>query len=305
MKNLHILPTDKPSRLHLGNSGLVLCESVLSKYTINGQHIYITSDEEIKEGDWYLNTEEKNGVMNPFYGKLYIANQSIKEVSYDYMPNLKKIILTTDTDLIKDGVQPIDDEFLNWFVDNPSCEGVEVDKNWNYPLDKSWEYKIIIPKEEPCLFCEGTGQVVSSTTISGFKTCDCIFIPQEEPKQFSLDEDVYENTGMIIPKLPQQEQETLEEVAERILANNIDGLKDALQDDDLFFFYKGIIQCYGEAMAKYQYERMYSEEDMIEFGKYLLQLSNSAMSRKFNMKMLDSETGIKLTKDLFEQYKKK
>ena len=57
--------------------------------------------------------------------------------------------------------------------------------------------------------------------------------------------------------------------------------------------------------VNYQAERMYSEEDMIEFGKYLLQLSNSAMSRKFNMKMLDSETGIKLTKDLFEQFKKK
>jgi hypothetical protein len=45
-------------------------------------------------------------------------------------------------------------------------------------------------------------------------------------------------------------QETLEEVAERILANNIDGLRDALKDDDLFFFYKGVIQCYGQAMAK-------------------------------------------------------
>jgi hypothetical protein len=57
--------------------------------------------------------------------------------------------------------------------------------------------------------------------------------------------------------------------------------------------------------AKWQQERSYSEEDMIDFGKYLLQLSNSVMSRKFNMKMLDSETGIKLTKDLFEQFKKK
>jgi len=60
--------------------------------------------------------------------------------------------------------------------------------------------------------------------------------------------------------------------------------------------------------AKWQQEQdknKYSDEDMIEFGKYLLQLSNSAMSRKFNMKMLDSETGIKLTKDLFEQFKKK
>jgi hypothetical protein len=57
-------------------------------------------------------------------------------------------------------------------------------------------------------------------------------------------------------------QETLEEAAERILANNIDGLRDALQDDDLFFFYKGVIQCYGEAMVEWQAERMYSEEEM-------------------------------------------
>jgi hypothetical protein len=54
-------------------------------------------------------------------------------------------------------------------------------------------------------------------------------------------------------------QETLEENAERILANNIDGLKDALKDDDLFFFYKGVIQCYGEAMAKWQQERIYNQ----------------------------------------------
>lgn len=59
-------------------------------------------------------------------------------------------------------------------------------------------------------------------------------------------------------------QETLEEVAERILANNIDGLKDALQDDDLFYFYKGVIQSYGEVMAKCQAKRMYSEEEVIE-----------------------------------------
>lgn len=66
-------------------------------------------------------------------------------------------------------------------------------------------------------------------------------------------------------------QETLEEVAERILANNIDGLRDALQDDDLFFFYKGVVQCYGEAMAKWQQEQnktKYSEEEVIEFANW-------------------------------------
>ena len=53
---------------------------------------------------------------------------------------------------------------------------------------------------------------------------------------------------------PSPKQETLQEVAERILANNIDGLRDALKDDDLFFFYKGVVQCYGEAMAEWQKE---------------------------------------------------
>jgi hypothetical protein len=65
-------------------------------------------------------------------------------------------------------------------------------------------------------------------------------------------------------------QETLEEVAERILANNIDGLREALKDDDLFFFYKGVVQCYGEAMAKWQQERSYSEEDMLNFAWFLI-----------------------------------
>jgi hypothetical protein len=72
----------------------------------------------------------------------------------------------------------------------------------------------------------------------------------------------YKYTPIIPPTEPQQE--TLEQVAERILANNIDGLRDALKDDDLFFFYKGVIQCYGEAMAEWQQQNSYSEADMKE-----------------------------------------
>ena len=60
----------------------------------------------------------------------------------------------------------------------------------------------------------------------------------------------------------------LEEVAERILANNIDGVRDALQDDDLIFFYKGVIQYYGEAMAKWQAKRMFRKKRLENFYKY-------------------------------------
>ena len=135
MKNLHVLPTDKPSRLSILNSGkLNFGAEIMSSSNSKPQHIYITSDEEIKVGDWCYNSINNN-----------VYKKEIDKLSFAYE---YKIILTTDQDLIKDGVQKIDDDFLEWFVKNPSCEEGEVDKNWNYPLDKSWEYKIIIPKAE-------------------------------------------------------------------------------------------------------------------------------------------------------------
>jgi ssDNA-binding Zn-finger/Zn-ribbon topoisomerase 1 len=44
--------------------------------------------------------------------------------------NIKKIILTTDQGLIKNGVQSIENDFLEWFVQNPSCEWVDVKRNY-------------------------------------------------------------------------------------------------------------------------------------------------------------------------------
>ena len=61
----------------------------------------------------------------------------------------KEILLSTDTELQKDGIQAIDDAFLEWFVKNPSCESVEVCKNPFYEESNYEYYKIIIPKEEP------------------------------------------------------------------------------------------------------------------------------------------------------------
>ena len=124
MKNIHILPTDKPSRLHLWTdekgTRLELCELVYS-HTRNTQHLYITSDEEIKEGDWFMIFTNKKPVA-PTKAGLFDSD-------------CKKIILTTDVDLINDGVQKIDDEFLEWFVNNPRCEWVEVKKEMYMPFD--------------------------------------------------------------------------------------------------------------------------------------------------------------------------
>ena len=129
MKNIHTLPTDKPSRLYYWEDKLVLGNLATTPMNRN---IYITNDEEIKDGDWFL-TDDKR----------------VEKCAPDWRAREwhKKIILTTDQDLIIDGVQSIDDEFLEWFVKNPSCEEVKVEKViWNGVND--FEYRIIIPQEE-------------------------------------------------------------------------------------------------------------------------------------------------------------
>jgi hypothetical protein len=142
MKNIHVLPTDKPSRIYLIKSNNKLgITSNNPEFTENfgsgtqNQHIYITNDEEIKVGDF-------------FYSVRGVIEKAI--INYPKGEHFGKLILTTDQNLIKYGVQAIDDEFLEWFVKNPSCEGVEViyePKNY-INTKKGWEYLIIIPKEQ-------------------------------------------------------------------------------------------------------------------------------------------------------------
>ena len=160
MKNVHILPTDKLSRLRIGDNGNfvfgLMQSAIVSKndfYT--NQHIYITSDEEIKEGDYvcasggfrFVKTLNKDKART-FKDDGIVSKQN--PLSSCHLSNYKKIILTTDLDL--DGVQSIDDEFLEWFVKNPSCEYVET-----YSLGVTnqltgesghYKYEIIIPSEE-------------------------------------------------------------------------------------------------------------------------------------------------------------
>lgn len=143
MKNVYVLSTDKPSRL-------IIYSTLLNEFRLldkpiddweHKQHIYITSsDEETKYGDWCYAILSKQTFQN--------INPNLKS------EDKKKIILTTDQDLISDGVQAIDDEFLGWFVKNPSCEEVKVDLlpyDGTKSISKYWggEYKIIIPQEEP------------------------------------------------------------------------------------------------------------------------------------------------------------
>ena len=158
-RNLWVIPTDKPSRLHYYNHIDLLGLSKEYLKWKQGYNIYITSDEEIKEGDWYASfiVDEKTKWETTKLDCVVKAdlNKTNEYLVEPFSKYCKKIILTTDQDLIADGVQAIDDEFLEWFAKNLSCEVVEV--NWVKTPDGIFYhqenvpygcYKIIIPKEE-------------------------------------------------------------------------------------------------------------------------------------------------------------
>jgi hypothetical protein len=143
MRNIFISHTDKPSRLISDGEELMILRETCQDthgFDINRQ-VHITSEEEIKDGDWVL-------TQNP--------QKPLEKITKDsYLPHYNKklkIVLTTDLDLINDGVQEIPEEFLYWFVDNSTCEfvAIEIEDMFDetYGEMKGNWYNIIIPQEK-------------------------------------------------------------------------------------------------------------------------------------------------------------
>jgi hypothetical protein len=224
MKNIHVLPTDKPSKLIYNDANDLCYQSKKSakndrKWMYRKKfHIYITSNEEIKEGDWFL----------PLSGvgwKLSIPVKADANGGY-HNEHCKKIILTTDQDLIDDGVQVIDDEFLEWFVKNPSCESVEINSE---KIHIGWE---------PDYSFEDKGIEGSKKS---YQTFYKIIIPKEEPKQ-----------------------ETLEKAAEKYAESNQYDLEYYDEGGYQGIEVKSFAEKLVDFTTKWQAERMYSEEDMAQ-----------------------------------------
>jgi hypothetical protein len=235
MKNIHVLPTEKPSKIHIveGWDKLHLTQKELnqSEGSIN-QNISITSDEEIKEGDWVI-ALDTNIV---FKCNKYEAEKPIKQFKGIY----RKIILTTDQNLIKNGVQAIPDKFLEWFVKNPSCEFVKIEKNCNYGkcicymgICKEYQksYEIIIPREESKCFYD-TPKFCENSECRVLNKCRGEFVSTK--------------------------QETIEDAIEKIYGVGYDGLSSeerVMRACNIAGFFDG---------AKWQAEKMYSEEEVLD-----------------------------------------
>ena len=203
MKNIHVLPTEHTSRLYYNANDKTwqLCEFPKYHTDIKStQNICITSDEEIKDGDYgiCLNLVREGFKSHQAVFKMDAEQrQAMEELGGQKKAEVLKIILTTDQDLIKDGVQAIDDDFLEWFVKNPSCEEVEVTKiQYNPVFDEDdlsydgmtayYNYKIIIPRTNQQIIDEDYAGGLDMGQITS----------KEKPKQETLKEAVvkyYEN----------------------------------------------------------------------------------------------------------------
>ena len=300
MKNVHLLPTDKPSRLlkTIPKGNLILSKSITSGSHWENQHIYITSDEEIKEGDL------KVGEYYLYFNKVRQFNKidKLNRAWKDY----KKIILTTDQDLIKDGVQAIDDTFLEWFVKNPSCEFVKTDKvdtfkktnevyvdeiaGGNY-YEIIKKYKIIIPQEEPKI-----DSIFNEANVRFSETLDKLSDNSlKQETTFEEDEIIdisdHDGIGNAVDNLNNEPpQETLEEPAENYAETYFNKDETSMRTSILSF----------KDGAKWQAERMYSEA--IEFAEWI-RIKDFQTTSKNNWIGLDME--YYTTQELFEQFKKK
>ena len=110
MKNLHVLPTDHPSRLRYNIKTRIWELNEFHKYhtDIKSTHnIYITSDEEIKMQDWCITA--KGNLLQMIEGDTALGFALL---------GCKKIILTTDQDLINDGIEQISENVLLKIVEH-------------------------------------------------------------------------------------------------------------------------------------------------------------------------------------------
>lgn len=127
MKNIFVLPSERSSlyfydkELKYNLDGKAF-KSDYSGVNISPQNIYITNSEEINKDTkpcWCINT-----IKNTWNDDLIYYQGAMPQ--YHYI-GFKKIILTSDPELIKNGVQEVSNEFLEWFVAKANDSGKPID----------------------------------------------------------------------------------------------------------------------------------------------------------------------------------
>ena len=133
MKNIHVLSTNKPSRLSDCHDDRLHLDDV--RYLRNYKNIYITSDEEIKEGDvvkipcgvgkvkeltWKFGNDNPSYIIEDIfiYKLRYGQKEGELQINSFRYEDVKKIVITTDQQLIADGIEQISEDTLLKIVEH-------------------------------------------------------------------------------------------------------------------------------------------------------------------------------------------
>ena len=291
MKNIFLIPTNGLDR----NRGVLFADSlengklVKNFYDRNIEwkdcayyHIYITDASEIKEGDWVLYGFNLETVYEGAKDWKFTESDIIKCISLSDKGALlhkkgntdkelcKKIILTTDPDLIEDGVQSIDNDFFDWFVENTTCEFVDVIKEMYVPQSNG--------KISDGRISHEISLNPSDNTLPFYK----IIIPQEEPKEDLVFPEGYYDFKFI-------KGEKIEDAAKRFwkesTANPIE------------------MAIFGAKWQSEQDKNDFSEEEVFELTLNALDLGMTI--RQDQLKGYSEKSGKELHKEWFEKIKNK
>ena len=244
-KNLWSIPTDKLSKLRFTKSTNQLNISSIdgpNTKSITNQHIYITNNEEIKDGNWCLYNKNHNS-RNPIW-ELVKCGKIKREEMHPHTNGklllwMMKIIITTDSDLIEDGIQAIDNKFLEWFVKNPDCGFIKTkESKWLLDTEDKPYYTIIVPKEE--ILCE---HCLSTTTCcDDIEAETCENMNRKELRQETLEKvkrtELFNSILPIVKKIPRKDVEN----------DAMDALSCAYELEQLFY--------------ELQNKKLYNKEDL-------------------------------------------
>ena len=219
------------------------------------------------------------------------------------------IILTTNKSLINDGIQAIDDEFLEWFVKNSSCEQINVEEVYfhgsgyykaselselseqereKYSFMK--KYKIIIPKEESTFYTKKCKcMMFEPNCYTGMcKNCGGILKEETKPKTMleSLQE-YFKNTskekvledwnefqhldeeGITVKEFLENQKQETLEQAAEKYSENWEEITGLDYENTVPSEVNKLDFINGAKWQQEQNKNLYSEEDLLKFGAFV------------------------------------
>lgn len=154
MKNIFQFHTDEPSKLQLQMNGKLHYENGTTIALRSNQFLYIVDAKQtIEDTNWFIDTSYN------FAGEVVRLKGELRDTQ---ILHCYKIIMSNDPKLVEDGIQEIPNEFLKWYVNNPT-EGVLVQY---MQYRKKWFYHLRFEASDRELFTklnksEGEGNMIS------------------------------------------------------------------------------------------------------------------------------------------------